>query len=89
MNAPDYRTLLTQLESAKLILTNNAGDLNPADLRIRCLLNITANEAQRALLEANTSVTPAAAAAINGSHTTETAAVSQSDRKSTNTVSTR
>lgn len=59
MNAPDYRTLLALLDSAKQLLTRNAGDLSPADLRIRCLVNITGKETQRALLELNASVRPA------------------------------
>ena len=51
MDAPDYDKLLGLLDSAKLTLAANAGRLSPADLRIRCLINITAKEAQRALLE--------------------------------------
>ena len=55
MNVPDYRMLLTLVDAAKLLLAINAGALSPADLRIRSLLNITGQEAQRALLEMNAS----------------------------------
>ena len=73
MDAPAYDKLLGLLASAKLTLASNAGDLTPADLRIRCLVNITAKEAQRALLEtsANSRVRPSNNAA--GSAAGETA----------------
>lgn len=55
MDAPAYDKLLGLLDSAQLTLASNAGNLSPADLRIRCLVNITAKEAQRALLETGAS----------------------------------
>lgn len=51
MKSTDYQTLLALLDSAKLLLTKNAGELSAADLRIGCLVNITGAEARRALLE--------------------------------------
>ncbi|HUR58148.1 MAG TPA: hypothetical protein VM029_10595 [Opitutaceae bacterium] len=51
MNEPDYTKIISLLDSASGILAANAGNLNPADLRIRCLVNITGKEAHRALLE--------------------------------------
>ena len=51
MDAPAYDKLLGLLDAVQLTLASNAGNLTSADLRIRCLVNITAKEAQRALLE--------------------------------------
>lgn len=51
MDAPAYDKLLETLDSAKLILASHVGNLSSADLRIRCLLNITTDEARRALRE--------------------------------------
>lgn len=51
MDTPAYNKLLELLDSAKLILASHAGNLSSADLRIRCLLNISADETRRALLE--------------------------------------
>ena len=51
MNESAYSKIITLLDAAKSVFAANAGDLSPADLRIRCLVNITGKEAQRALLE--------------------------------------
>jgi hypothetical protein len=51
MDTAAYEKLLEILASAKLILAANAGSLSPADLRVRCLVNIATKEAQRSLLE--------------------------------------
>lgn len=51
MKQPAYSQLIVLLDQAGRLLANNAGDLNPADLRIRALVSITGKEAARALLE--------------------------------------
>lgn len=57
----DYEKILVALAAASHVLSNQ-GELSPADLRIRCLVNITAKEAKRALLEANVGARSRAAA---------------------------
>lgn len=47
-----YSRLLELLGSAQLALDANAGELNSADLRIRCLLNVAIKESQRAQRDA-------------------------------------
>lgn len=51
MDAPAYDKLLGLLNSAKRTFTANADNLSPTDLRIRCLVNITAKEIERTLWE--------------------------------------
>jgi len=51
MIAPEYEKILSALATISQALDANQGQLNPADIRIRCLVNITAKEAKRALLE--------------------------------------
>ena len=49
MDESAYEKVLALLDCAKLVLISNGETLSPADDRIRCLVNITKNEAQRAL----------------------------------------
>jgi hypothetical protein len=51
MTAIEYEKILPLLASVSQVLDANQGGLNPADIRIRCLVNITAKEVKRALLE--------------------------------------
>lgn len=51
MSETEYSKIIALLDAAKNLFARNAGNLDPADLRIRCLVNITSQEAQRALLE--------------------------------------
>lgn len=52
MNATEYEKILSALLTVSRVLEANQGNLNPADIRIRCLVNITAKEATRAMQEA-------------------------------------
>lgn len=47
----EYEKILSALPSAAHVLTANQGELNPADIRIRCLVNIATKESKRAMLE--------------------------------------
>ena len=51
MNATDYEKILSGLTVLSRVLDANRGQLTPADIRIRCLVNITAKETKRALRE--------------------------------------
>jgi hypothetical protein len=61
MNENAYTSLLRLMDSARKVLATHAGTFNAADLRIRCLVDITEKELQRALwatIAAKRSVTP-------------------------------
>ena len=51
MMADDYEKILAALAAASQVLQSNQRELNAADMRIRCLVNITTKEAKRAMLE--------------------------------------
>lgn len=51
MSCTEYEKLLSALASASRVLEANQGELNAADIRMRCLVNITEKEARRALRE--------------------------------------
>lgn len=51
MIATEYEKLLSALRTVSRVLDANQGQLNAADIRIRCLINIAAKEAKRAVLE--------------------------------------
>jgi hypothetical protein len=53
MNENAYTTLLRLMDSARKVLATNNGTFNAADLRIRCLVDITEKELQRALWAAS------------------------------------
>lgn len=65
----EYEKILVLLSSLSRVLDANQGQLNPADIRMRCLVNITAKEAKRALLEADRRATrPPADPAVLARH---------------------
>jgi len=51
MIAQEYEKILNSLAAASGVLRSGQGTFTAADIRIRCLVNITIKEARRALLE--------------------------------------
>jgi hypothetical protein len=51
MISTEYERIISALTTAERVLASHQGELSPADIRIRSLINITTKETKRALFE--------------------------------------